>query len=76
MIRDTMLDTSAHVIRLNTIAWPSRNMQHITLEELADLLGHMTIIQPIDSGSAVVHQGHVPTLAISSCRAGNGYIIQ
>jgi len=55
-------------------------MQHVTLEQLCDLLEQMTIAQSIDSGFAITHTGHiegVPTIAISTCRGtGDGYITQ
>ncbi|MCY1561121.1 hypothetical protein D9M68_983400 [compost metagenome] len=46
-------------------------MRYITLEQLADILGVMTITHSIDCGFAVTHHGHIegqPTLAISTCR--------
>jgi len=55
-------------------------MQHVTLEQLCDLLKHMNITQSVDSGFAITHHGHiegVPTIAISTCHGdGDCYVIQ
>jgi hypothetical protein len=55
-------------------------MQHVTLEQLCDLLEHMTITQSIISGFAITHHGHigdVPTIAISTCYGtGDCYLVQ
>jgi ADP-heptose:LPS heptosyltransferase len=55
-------------------------MQHVSLEQLADLLKVISITQSVDSGFAITHIGHiegVPTVAISNNRSnGDGYIIQ
>jgi len=50
-------------------------MHHVTLEQLCDLLEHMTIAQSVDSGFAITHHGHVegvPTIVISTFH-GTGY---
>jgi hypothetical protein len=55
-------------------------MQHVTIEQLTDLLEIMTINQSIDSGFATAHTrqaGGVPTILISTRRgAGDFYVIQ
>lgn len=55
-------------------------MQQVTLEQLCELLEHMTIAQSVDSGFAIAHHGHVegvPTIAISTYYGtGDCYLIQ
>lgn len=55
-------------------------MEHVTLEQAADLLEIMTVILSIDSGFAITHHGHlegVATILISTCRGeGESFIIQ
>lgn len=55
-------------------------MQHVTFENLSDLLKVMIITQSIDSGFAILHTGYiegVPTIAISTSRGdGDYYLIQ
>jgi hypothetical protein len=55
-------------------------MQHVTLEQLCDLLEHMTVSRSVDSGFAITHHGYVegvPTIAISTCYGtGDCYLIQ
>lgn len=55
-------------------------MQHVTLEQAADLIEAMSIVQTIDSGSTLTHHGDIagqPTIIISTCRGqGECYILQ
>ena len=68
------------LVKPTTKKGTNQNMQHVTLEQMCDLLKHMIITQSIDSGFAIAHTGHidgVPTIAISTCRGtGECYIIQ
>jgi len=55
-------------------------MQHVTLEQLSEILAIMTITQSVDSGFAITHHGHVEgvrTIAISTYYGtGDCYLIQ